>query len=119
MSAVAERGLGPGGQGPLGAGAARTPTNPIDLAGAAVVALAFVALLGALILADTTVVWGIAAVYGVLAVLYSLRVAHRYPFVPFVLPGLTMYLIFGVFPTLQALRYSLYDWTGIGEPTNF
>ena len=44
---------------------------------------------------------------------------QRHPFVPFVLPGLTMYLIFGVFPTLQAFRYSLYDWTGIGEPTDF
>jgi raffinose/stachyose/melibiose transport system permease protein len=106
------------GTGLVGAGARRT-SSPVDLVGAAVVALAFVALLGALIVADTPVVWTIAGVYVVLAALYALRVANRHPFVPFVLPGLTMYLIFGVFPTVQALRYSLYDWTGIGEPTTF
>jgi raffinose/stachyose/melibiose transport system permease protein len=122
MSMIVERGGGPGGSGPLGpAGSAarRRGADPIDLAGAAIVALAFLALLGALMFADTTVVWAVAAVYGVAAVLLAVRVAQRHPFVPFVLPGLTMYLIFGVFPTIQAFRYSLYDWSGIGEPVDF
>jgi raffinose/stachyose/melibiose transport system permease protein len=120
VSAVAEPGAGPSlnGSGPVGSLAGRG-SNPLDLAGAAVVALAFLTLLGALVAADTTIVWGVAAVYAVLAVAFAVRVAHRLPFVPFVLPGLTMYLIFGVFPTIQAFRYSLYDWTGIGEPTDF
>jgi raffinose/stachyose/melibiose transport system permease protein len=30
-----------------------------------------------------------------------------------------MYLIFVIFPTLQAFRVSLYEWSGIGEPTTF
>ena len=30
-----------------------------------------------------------------------------------------MYVVFVIFPTLQAFRVSLYEWSGIGEPTNF
>jgi raffinose/stachyose/melibiose transport system permease protein len=119
VSVLAERGVGPGDAGPAGPVARRRGGDPLDLAGAGVVALAFLALLGALTFAETTTVWAVAAIYGVAAVLFALRVAGRHPFVPFVLPGLTMYLIFGVFPTLQAFRFSLYDWTGIGEPVNF
>jgi ABC-type sugar transport system permease subunit len=59
------------------------------------------------------------AVYAVCAVVFGWRTAARYPFIAFLLPGLSMYLLFVIFPTLQAFRVSLYQWSGIGEPTEF
>jgi raffinose/stachyose/melibiose transport system permease protein len=115
VSTVAGGGLGQA-AGPI---TRRTSFDTVEGVGAALVALTFLTLLGTLMFADTPVVWALAAIYIVCAVAFALRVARRRPYVPFVLPGLSMYLVFGVFPTLQAFRYSLYDWSGIGEPVDF
>jgi raffinose/stachyose/melibiose transport system permease protein len=35
------------------------------------------------------------------------------------LPALAIYLLFVLFPIVQAVRYSLYSWSGLGELTDF
>ena len=37
----------------------------------------------------------------------------------FLLPGLTLYLLFVLFPVVQAARYSLYNWNGLKPLTDF
>jgi raffinose/stachyose/melibiose transport system permease protein len=37
----------------------------------------------------------------------------------FLLPALALYLLFVLFPVVQAARYSLYDWNGLGQLTDF
>jgi raffinose/stachyose/melibiose transport system permease protein len=37
----------------------------------------------------------------------------------FLLPALVLYVVFVLFPIVQAVRYSLYSWNGIEELTNF
>lgn len=64
--------------------------------------------------------WLAVAVYvacGVALALASVRA--RRPYVAFVLPALSFYLLFVVFPTIEAFRVSLYQWSGMGEPTVF
>jgi raffinose/stachyose/melibiose transport system permease protein len=37
----------------------------------------------------------------------------------FLLPGLALYLVFVLFPVVQAARYSLYNWNGLNPLTDF
>ncbi len=37
----------------------------------------------------------------------------------FLLPALVLYAVFVLFPIVQAVRYSLFDWNGLEELTNF
>ena len=37
----------------------------------------------------------------------------------FMLPALALYAVFVLFPIVQAARYSLYDWNGLGPMTDF
>jgi raffinose/stachyose/melibiose transport system permease protein len=37
----------------------------------------------------------------------------------FLLPALALYLLFVLFPIVQGARYSLYNWSGLGELTEF
>jgi hypothetical protein len=37
----------------------------------------------------------------------------------FLLPGLALYLLFVLFPVVQAVRYSLYNWNGLKPLTDF
>ena len=34
------------------------------------------------------------------------------------LPALAMYVLFGIYPLIQTIRYSLWNWDGIGRPTS-
>jgi len=72
-----------------------------------------------LVTEQPTVAWSAVGVYALFAAALALATRQRYPWISFVLPGLSLYALFAVFPTAQAIRYSLYNWTGIGEPTNF
>jgi ABC-type sugar transport system permease subunit len=81
--------------------------------------LSFAALLVTLTVSEPPVTWAMLAVYAACGALFGWRTTARYPYVAFILPGLSMYLLFVIFPTLQAFRVSLYEWSGIGEPTNF
>lgn len=37
----------------------------------------------------------------------------------FILPMAVLFLVFTVYPLLASFRYTLYNWSGIGEPTDF
>jgi raffinose/stachyose/melibiose transport system permease protein len=48
------------------------------------------------------------------------RARRRWPLVvAFLAPALGLYLVFLVFPIVQAARYSLYDWSGLGDLDDF
>jgi raffinose/stachyose/melibiose transport system permease protein len=81
--------------------------------------LAFGVLLIALTVSEPPLTWVLLGLYVTCAAAFAWRTASRYPFIAFILPGMSMYLIFVIFPTLQAFRVSLYEWSGIGEPTQF
>lgn len=86
----------------------------------ALAVLTFAALFGTIIVAGPPLTWVALAVYVAVAIAFataSIR-ARRY-YVAFILPGLSLYLLFVVFPTVEAFRVSLYQWSGIGEPTHF
>src|SRR5690606_11246077 len=36
-----------------------------------------------------------------------------------VAPGMILFLTFVLIPVVQSARYSLYDWNGFGQPTDF
>lgn len=44
---------------------------------------------------------------------------RRRPYLAFVVPALAVYTMFVMFPAVQAFRFSLYNWSGLGEPTDF
>ena len=81
--------------------------------------LSFVALLVVLTVSEPPLTWVMLGLYAVCAAAFAWRTAGRYPYISFILPGLSMYLVFVIFPTGQAFRVSLYEWSGIGEPTQF
>jgi ABC-type sugar transport system permease subunit len=85
----------------------------------ALTALVFVTFLVVLTTSEPPLTWMLAALYAACAAAFAWRTAARFPFIAFILPGLSMYLLFVIFPTLQAFRVSLYQWSGIGEPTEF
>jgi ABC-type sugar transport system permease subunit len=82
-------------------------------------AASFLLLTVALTVSEPPTTWLMIALYSLCAVAFAWRTASRYPYIAFILPGLSMYLLFVIFPTLQAFRVSLYEWSGIGEPTRF
>jgi raffinose/stachyose/melibiose transport system permease protein len=96
---------------------ARARREALVLGGATL--LAFGALLVVLTVSEPPLTWLMLGLYAVCAAAFAWRTAAHYPFIAFILPGMSMYLIFVIFPTLQAFRVSLYEWTGIGEPTEF
>ncbi len=49
----------------------------------------------------------------------SMRRERRWTTLLFLGPALLIYLVFFIFPTIQALWTSLYKWTGFGEQANF
>ena len=81
--------------------------------------LSFLLLLYVTIVDEAPTTWAAAGLYAALAVLLCLRVARRHTWLPFVLPALSLYLLFAVFPALNAFRVSLYAWSGFGEPTDY
>ncbi len=44
---------------------------------------------------------------------------RRRPYLAFVIPALVIYSMFVMFPAVEAFRFSLYNWSGLGEPTDF
>lgn len=44
---------------------------------------------------------------------------QRRPYLAFVLPAVIVYTLFVMFPAAEAFRFSLYNWSGLGEPTDF
>jgi raffinose/stachyose/melibiose transport system permease protein len=48
------------------------------------------------------------------------RTRRRWPLIlAFLTPALALYLVFLVLPVVQGARYSVYDWNGLGELTEF
>ena len=47
------------------------------------------------------------------------RLAQRYGHLWFVLPGLLVFLLFAIYPTLSAFLISLTDWNGLGPDRHF
>lgn len=43
----------------------------------------------------------------------------RRPYLAFVVPALVVYATFVMFPAVEAFRFSLYNWSGLGDPTDF
>jgi raffinose/stachyose/melibiose transport system permease protein len=80
---------------------------------------AFVALLVTVVVSGPPVTWAAAGIYVMFAFVLAFVSARRKPFIAFLLPGLSFYLLFVIFPTIEAFRVSLYRWSGIGEPTDF
>lgn len=79
----------------------------------------FLVLLVSVVVSGPPVTWLAALVYVICGALFAIASARRYPFVPFILPALSLYLLFVLFPTFEAFRVSLYQWSGYGEPTDF
>lgn len=86
---------------------------------AALALATFAALLVSVVVGGPPLTWVAAAAYVASAALLAAASARRYPFVPFILPALSLYLLFVLFPTFEAFRVSLYRWSGYGEPTDF
>lgn len=102
----------------LGAGSRRSDA-PFRLFGALAV-VAFAALLVTIIVSEPPLTWVTAGIYVVFAAALAVAAARSgRPYVAFILPALSFYLLFVVFPTIEAFRFSLYQWSGIGEPTIF
>jgi raffinose/stachyose/melibiose transport system permease protein len=81
---------------------------------------AFVAWLLSAILSEPPVTWFFGAIFiGCAFVLSVLAARNGRAHVAFILPALAFYLLFVVFPTIEAFRVSLYQWNGMGEPTIF
>jgi raffinose/stachyose/melibiose transport system permease protein len=105
--------------GPL-SGAGRRPTDSLVSIATIVTALSFLALLLSAVLSEAPVTWLFAAIFVACAVFLSILAARNgRAYVAFILPALTFYVLFVVFPTLEAFRVSLYQWNGMGEPTDF
>ncbi len=41
------------------------------------------------------------------------------PYLAFIVPALAVYTMFVMFPAIEAFRFSLYNWSGLGEPTQY
>jgi raffinose/stachyose/melibiose transport system permease protein len=44
---------------------------------------------------------------------------RKRPYLAFVVPALAVYTMFVMFPAVEAFRFSLYNWSGLGEPTDY
>jgi ABC-type sugar transport system permease subunit len=44
---------------------------------------------------------------------------RRRPYLAFIVPALAVYTMFVMFPAVEAFRFSLYNWSGLGEPTDY
>jgi len=47
------------------------------------------------------------------------RAYPKRPYLAFVTPALSIYTLFVMVPAIMAVRFSLYNWTGLGDPTDF
>lgn len=43
-----------------------------------------------------------------------MKLLKKRPYIAFMLPGLILYTIFVVYPMFDSIRYSFYDWVGVG-----
>jgi raffinose/stachyose/melibiose transport system permease protein len=64
----------------------------------------------------TFVMLAVCGVFGVAALALGYR---RRPYLAFVAPALAMYTMFVMFPAVEAFRFSLYNWSGLGEPRDY
>jgi raffinose/stachyose/melibiose transport system permease protein len=94
--------------------------RPLGLAlVAAPAVLSFLAALVYISLTDTDASF-VALGICVVATIVLLAVTYRQrPYLAFVAPALVVYSLFVVFPAVAAFRYSLYEWSGLGEPTEW
>jgi raffinose/stachyose/melibiose transport system permease protein len=51
--------------------------------------------------------------------LFLVRAYPRRPYLAFIMPSLAIYTLFVMVPAIMAFRFSLYNWTGLGNPTDF
>jgi len=59
------------------------------------------------------------AVFGVSLLLTMGFGYKKRPYFAFVLPAVVIYTMFVMFPAVEAFRFSLYNWSGLGEPTDY
>jgi ABC-type sugar transport system permease subunit len=64
----------------------------------------------------TFVMLGIAGAAAAVALTLGYR---RRPYLAFVAPAFVVYTLFVIFPAVEAFRFSLYNWGGLGEPTDY
>jgi raffinose/stachyose/melibiose transport system permease protein len=101
-------------------GAGRRQRDSIVVPAIVVTVAAFFALLLSAILSGPPVTWIFGAVFIACAIaLSALAARNGRAYIAFILPALAFYLLFVVFPTIEAFRVSLYQWNGMGEPTDF
>lgn len=58
-------------------------------------------------------------VFGVATVAALALGYRRRPYLAFVVPALAVYTMFVMFPAVEAFRFSLYNWSGLGEPRDY
>lgn len=59
------------------------------------------------------------AACGGATLLFLILSYRRRPYLAFIVPALAVYTLFAIFPTIEAFRFSLFNWSGLGEPTDY
>ncbi len=91
---------------------------PIWIAGAPA-AVAFIALMVASTRSEPPLPAYLAGAYVVFLVLFILLTYHRVPDLSFILPGASLFTYFVIFPSIDAFRLSLFNFSGYVPPTEF
>ncbi len=91
---------------------------PIWLAGTPA-AITFVALLVASTRTEPPLPAYLAAAYAASLVLFIVLTYHRVPDLSFILPGASLFTYFVIFPSIDAFRLSLFNFSGYVPPTEY
>lgn len=91
---------------------------PIWLAGTPA-AISYVALLIASTRAEPPLPAYLAGAYVVCLLLFILLTYHRVPDLSFILPGASLFTYFVIFPSIDAFRLSLFNFSGYVPPTEY
>ena len=91
---------------------------PIWLAGTPA-AITFVALLVASTRTEPPLPAYLAAAYAASLVLFIILTYHRVPDLSFILPGASLFTYFVIFPSIDAFRLSLFNFSGYVPPTEY
>ncbi len=108
MATIAQIGRGLPARRPLGAAAA----GGLALAG-------FLAALLAINQTSSAGTFAGLAVFAASGVAFLALTYQRRPYLTFVAPALAFYTLFLMFPAVEAFRFSLFNWSGLGEPTDY
>jgi ABC-type sugar transport system permease subunit len=81
--------------------------------------LSYLAVLGAINQRDRPAAMTALGVCVVATALLLIATYRTRPYLTFLVPPLMLYTLFMIYPAVAAFRYSLYDWSGFGEPVEF